>query len=218
MTALAPSSPPEPLPLPPAPASAETIGWTLSRVAFKYANRWLVVPLHRAGLAAWLGTPLTGSQLLLTTIGTKSGRRRPTPLGYLVADGAAWVMAGYGPATLWYRNLVAEPTVEILLPGRPPLAAVAEEIRDRAVRERIIPPLVRSMRLPGAMIGCDPGRATDERILELTAWVPLIRLRPDGPPLVTGPDDPGGLGWIWRQGLLTTLIVIGLVALRRMRR
>ena len=93
----------------------------VSQAAFRYANRWFVVPLHRAGLAAWLGGPLGGWQCLVTTIGRTSGLRRHTPLGYIVMDGAAWVMAGYGPRTQWYRNILAEPRVDLRLPGRRPL-------------------------------------------------------------------------------------------------
>ena len=184
-----------------------------SRTAFRYGNRYAIVPLHRAGLAAWLGNPLTGWQLLLTTTGRKSGLRRPTPLGYLVAEGSAWVMAGYGTSTLWYRNLLADPGVAVLLPGRAPLAAHATECLDPDVRARMIPRLVRSMALPGTMIGCLPWSATDDRILELTAWVPLIRITPaDGSALVAGPDDPGGLGWTWRT-LVATIATVGLARL-----
>lgn len=172
------------------------------------------MPLHQARLAAWLGTPLTGCQLLLTTTGRKSGLPRPTPLGYFVAEGAAWVMAGYGPSTLWYRNLIAEPRVEVLLPGRPPLAAIAVEQLDPEVRARIIPALVRSMALPGCIVGCNPLTAPDARILELTGWVPLIRIRPDDTALAPGPDDPGGRGWVWRQAVLGIVTLIGLRAIR----
>jgi deazaflavin-dependent oxidoreductase (nitroreductase family) len=194
-------------PLPPTPDQVGMAG-TLSRAsqtAFRYANRYSMVPFHRAGLAVWLGNPLTGWQLLLTTTGRKSGLRRRTPLGYLIADGAIWVMAGYGSSTFWYRNLLADPAVDVLLPARPPFAADATDILDPIVRARIIPRLVRSMALPGTLIGCLPWSAPDERILELTAWVPLVRLTPaDGSVLVSGPDDPGGLGWTWRT-LVATL-------------
>ncbi len=138
-----------------------------SRTMFRYANRYGMIPLHRAGLAAWLGNPVTGWQCLVTTIGRRSGLRRHTPLGYLVMDGAAWVMAGYGPATLWYRNVLDDPRVELLLPGRPPIAALAAEERDPSVRARVIPPLARSMAIPGAMMGCFPPTSADERILAL---------------------------------------------------
>lgn len=200
-------------PLPPPPAGATEAGVTSdrSRSMFKTVNRWFAVPVHRAGLAAWLGTPFTGCQLLLTTTGRKSGARRDAPLGYFVAEGAAWVLAGYGPTTHWYRNLLADPAVEVLLPGRPPFSARAEEVLDPVVRARIIPALVRSMSLPGGLIGTNPATASDERILELVAWVPLVRLVPDGAPLVAGPDDPGGTAWVWRQAVV---LVASLVVLR----
>lgn len=173
-----------------------------SRVAFRYVNRFLVVPLHRLGLAAWLGSPLTGWQCLVTTVGRRSGLPRPTPLGYLVADGAVWVLAGYGPTTLWYRNVLAEPRVALRLPGRRPMAATAEAVMVPEVRARIIPALCRSMALPGALIGCFPPTSSDARILECVAWVPLVRIRAaDATPLAPGPDDPGGRAWVWRQAV-----------------
>jgi deazaflavin-dependent oxidoreductase (nitroreductase family) len=206
----APAAPPAFPPLPPPPASAASgVTSGRSRAMFKTLDRWFAVPVHRAGLAAWLGTPLSGCQLLLTTTGRRSGLRRDTPLGYFVAEGAAWVLAGYGASTHWYRNLLADPAVEVLMPARAPFHARAEEILDPVVRGRIIPPLVRSMGLPGSLIGANPATVTDERILELVAWVPLIRLVPVGEPLIAGPDDPGGTGWIWRQ--LTILTIAGLV-------
>ncbi len=190
-----------------------------SRTLFRYGNRYAVVPFHRAGLAAWLGNPLTGWQGLLTTTGRRSGLPRPTPLGYLVMDGAAWVMAGYGPATLWYRNVLDDPRAELLLPGRPPIAALATEERDPSVRGRIIPPLCRSMALPGAMIGCFPPTSTDERILACVSYVPLVRIAPaDGSALAAGPEDPGGLGWTWRQALAVGATLLGGRALWRLAR
>ena len=141
-----------------------------------------------------------GWQCLITTRGRRSGLPRPTPLGYIVMEGAAWVMAGYGPRTQWYRNILAEPQVGLRLPGRRPLAALAEEVRDPDLRARVIPRLCRSMALPGLMIGCLPSASTDEQILDCVSWVPLVRIRAaDGSDLVPGSEDPGGGGWIWRQ-------------------
>ncbi len=185
-------------------------GWRLSRTMFRYGNRAFVVPLHRAGLSAWLGNPLTGCQLLLTTIGRRSALPRHTPLGYLVAEGAAWVLAGYGPSTLWLHNILTDPRVEVRLPGREPLAATAAVVDDPDVRRRIIPALVRSMPVPGCSIGANVWTAPDERLLELVDWVPLVRLRPVEGPLDAGPDDPGGWGWVWRQGLAALVCLAAL--------
>ena len=207
-----------PLPAPPDLAGATAVASEASRRAFLLANRCGMIQLHRAGLSAWLGNPFTGYQLLLTTTGRKSGLRRDTPLEYLVADGAAWVMAGYGPKTQWYRNLQADPRVEVLLPGGRAFAGTAEEVVDPAVRERMIVALCRACGLPGVMIGANPWTAPADEILRLVAWVPLIRITPTSGPLVAGPDDPGGLGWIPRQvvALLAT-VVLGRALLRLVR-
>jgi deazaflavin-dependent oxidoreductase (nitroreductase family) len=204
------------LPPPPETTGAVKALSDASRTAFRYGNRYAIVPFHRAGLGAWLGSPLTGWQCLVTTTGRRSGLPRHTPLGYLVADGAAWVMAGYGPSTLWYRNVLEDPRVTLLLPGRPPIAALATEASDPSTRARVIPPLCRSMALPGTMIGCFPPTSTDERILACVAWVPVVRIAPaDGSPLAAGPDDPGGLGWTWRQALAVGATILGVRALIR---
>jgi deazaflavin-dependent oxidoreductase (nitroreductase family) len=188
-----------------------------SRSMFRHVNRGMAVPIHQAGLAAWLGNPITGWQCLVTTTGRRSGLPRPAPLGYLVADGAAWVMAGYGPSTHWYRNVLDEPRVTLLLPGRPPVAALATEVTDTSVRARIIPRLCRSMALPGAMIGRVPATSTDDEIMACVGWVPLVRIAPaDGSELAAGPDDPGGFGWIWRQALAVGATVVGGRALVRL--
>jgi deazaflavin-dependent oxidoreductase (nitroreductase family) len=200
---------------PPLLSGVSRLASDASRVAFRYANRAVVVPLHRAGLAAWLGGPLGGWQCLVTTVGRRSGLRRHAPLGYIVMDGAAWVMAGYGPRTQWYRNMLEQPAVELRLPDRRPFPALAEEVRDPALRARVIPPLCRSMALPGMMIGCLPATSTDERILGCVSWVPLVRISPaEGSTLVPGAEDPGGHGWVWRH-LVMTAATVGLVVLFR---
>jgi deazaflavin-dependent oxidoreductase (nitroreductase family) len=221
-TAPVPSAPdavgpqPEPLAAPPQLSGVARLASDAGRSAFRYGNRFLVVPLHQAGQAAWLNNPLTGWQCLVTTVGRRSGLPRPTPLGYIVRDGAAWVLAGFGPRTLWYRNVLDDPQVELRLPGRSPIAALAEEERDPDGRARIIPALCRSMALPGALIGCFPPTSSDERILECVSWVPLIRIAPaDGAPLLAGPDDPGGRGWLWRQALALAATWVAVRVLRR---
>ena len=173
---------------------------------FKALNGSMTIPLLRAGLGPWLGSPLGGWLLLLRVRGRKSGLIRDIPLSYLVAEGSAWVMAGFGPGTQWYRNLLADPDVEVILPGRT-RRCIGENVRDPDTRRRILPELLRATGAPGFMSGCDPWHASVDEMLEVTASVPLIKLCPVGEPLVAGPDDPGGLGWVWRQ-----LIVLGLTA------
>ncbi len=181
-------------------------GWALAepylRKAFKALNRWFMLPAHRAGLGAWVSTPFGGWILVLRVRGRKSGRMRDTPLNYLLAEDAVWVLAGFGRRTEWYRNLLADPAVEVRLPGRR-LAGTAEEVLDPAVRARVIPRLVRATGIPAMMVVGNPWTAPDEDILDALGYVPLIRIRMrDGSPLEAGADDPGGHAWIWRQALL----------------
>ncbi len=196
------------VPFPPlSPAPEPTDASRRMHDLFLRMNRWSTIPIMRAGLGAWFATPIGGYVLLLRVRGRKSGRLIDVPLSYLVAEGAPWVCAGFGPATQWFRNIQADPRVEVTLPGRT-FAAVAEEVLDPEVRARLVPALVRAVGLPGALGGVDPRHDPDERILEAYGWVPLVRLRPVGDPIVAGPDDPGGTAWIWRQALVALLMLV----------
>jgi deazaflavin-dependent oxidoreductase (nitroreductase family) len=76
--------------------------------------------------------------MLLTTTGAKSGKPRTLPLLYL-CDGEQLILiaSNYGKAShpAWYRNLVANPTVDVLA-GKKSGTYNATEITDPAERER----------------------------------------------------------------------------------
>ena len=70
--------------------------------------------------------------LVLTTVGSKSGQERKTPLAYFPADGGGWlVVASFAGATKnpsWYYNLGAHPDqVVIEFAGRTE-SVVAEQL------------------------------------------------------------------------------------------
>ena len=56
--------------------------------------------------------------LLLTTIGRKSGLPRVTPLQYEEVDGLFYVAAARGQRADWFRNIQANPVVEVRLKNR----------------------------------------------------------------------------------------------------
>jgi deazaflavin-dependent oxidoreductase (nitroreductase family) len=75
-----------------------------------------VIDEYRAhgGEVAGLGFPV----LLLTTTGTRSGRRTTVPLGFKVDAGQVFVVASNGGAPRhpgWFHNLVANPAVIVEL-------------------------------------------------------------------------------------------------------
>jgi len=87
--------------------------------------------------------PLTIPQLVLTTTGRKSGKRRSVSLGYL-ADGDTFVVvaSNFGKAShpAWSYNLDAEPAAEVNVDGRD--VSVRAERLDEAGKAVVWPRLV----------------------------------------------------------------------------
>ena len=67
--------------------------------------------LYKLGLGPFIGNQV----LLLTTIGHKSGKERRTPLGYTYEPKVDnyYLTAGWDGNTDWYRNLQANPQVNV---------------------------------------------------------------------------------------------------------
>lgn len=214
MTSLAaPTKPPAKPPanpfgeLPYSPGFAAALG-PLHR-AFGIVNRWFAAPALKAGLGPLFSTPLTGSMMLLRTTGRTSGVRREAPLGYFICDGAVYCCAGFGVKTAWYRNLVADPRVEVILPTIA-FAGLAEPVTDRTEWDRVYPAYARALGIIGRWTLGDLSKASPEQLDDVFRSLPLVRIRPTG--LAPGPADPGGGIWAVIQG---SLIVLAIVALRR---
>lgn len=183
-------------PLPYGPFLTRTLP-TLSRM-FRVLNRIYVIPVIKAGLGPLHSNPVTGSWMLLRTSGRRTGRQREVALGYAILDGAVYCSAGFGPRTQWYRNLVAEPRVEVVLPGAA-FAGIAEAVTEPTELDRAWRALIRSLGVLGRGFVCAPDADRDELVAK-TAGLPLVRIRPVG--IAGGPADPGG--WLW-----VTLTVVG---------
>lgn len=183
--------------LPYGPSLTRTLP-TLSRM-FRVLNRIYVIPAIKAGLGPLHANPLTGSWMLLKTTGRTTGLKREVALGYAILDGAVYCSAGFGPRTQWYRNLLAEPRVEVVLPGGA-FAGVAEAVTDPVELDLAWRALIRSLGMLGRAFVCAPDAAPDALVAK-TENLPLVRIRPVG--IAAGPADPGG--WLW-----VTLTVVGL--------
>ncbi len=72
---------------------------------------------------------LSGLVLLLTTTGRKSGLPRQTRLQYEKDGGVIYVAAARGQQADWFRNIVANPRVEVQFEGQS-LRGLAEPITD----------------------------------------------------------------------------------------
>jgi len=83
--------------------------------------------LYEIGLGSLCGRIV----LLLTTRGRRTGRPRITPLQYELVDGAFVVASARGTAADWYRNVLADPQVEVRV-RRSRFPATAETCTDPA--------------------------------------------------------------------------------------
>ena len=164
------------------------------RQGFRYFNRFMVV-LFRLGLGWWLQVwpRVTGQILVLVHQGRKTGLTRRTPLNFARVDGDLYVLAGFGPAADWYRNVRARPEVEVWLPDGW-WSALAEEASDHPERLRLLRAVLVGSGFAAYAFGVSP-RISDERLQEVTAKYRLLRLRPTE--ARTGPGGPGDLAWVW---------------------
>jgi deazaflavin-dependent oxidoreductase (nitroreductase family) len=205
---------------PPAPTRFGELpyGPTMTRLlepmhgGFIQLNRWVAVPVLRAGLGPLFSTPVLGSLMVLRTTGRTSGLQRDAPLGYAILDGAVYCIAGFGAATQWLRNIQADPAVEVVLPLTS-FRGVAEEVSDPDEWARAFRQLMANMGPIGRATAGDTRGLSDDELREAGRGLPVVRIRPTG--IGSGPADPGGLMWIPVQAVVTVASLwIGAKALR----
>ncbi len=186
------------------------------RKAFLVVNRGFTVPLIRAGGGPLLATPISGSILVLRTTGRKSGLIREAPLGYTVRDGRVVVVAGYGRSTHWFRNTMAHPEVEVLLPGAL-LAGRAHEITAPDERRAAFRAVVESMGVVGRLTLGDVRDKSDAEVDVLAEALPVLAITPTA--VRRGPFDPGGAGTRTTTALWGLAAAVGTaIAVRHARR
>ena len=189
--------------LPYGPAMTHVLG-PLHR-AFIIVNS-LFLPALERGFGALISNPLTGYLMVLRTRGRRTGLIRAAPLGYVVLDGAIYCCAGFGETTAWYRNVLVEPSVEVVLPGRTvsgraaPVAAPDEWIR--AYRA-----LIASLGVIGRLTVGDVRELDDAELLAAHGGIPLVRITPTA--FVPGPLDPGGRFWLvpWVASAVVAIVL-----------
>jgi deazaflavin-dependent oxidoreductase (nitroreductase family) len=125
---------------------------------------------------------LSGLVLLLTTTGRKSGLPRQTRLQYEKEEGVIYVAAARGQQADWFRNILANPRVEVQFEGQS-LRGLAEPITDSTriadfleLRLKRHPLMIRLMLLSHGLVRAD--RVHLERLAAQLALV-AIRLQTD---------------------------------------
>lgn len=152
----------------------------MGTIRFPWQMMKNVQRIHRLLYAAGLG-PLVGKIiLLLTTTGRKSGKRRVTPLQYEEMDGAYVVAAARGQKADWFRNILANPQVEVQVRALR-FNATAEPVTDPArIADFLQLRLERHPRMVGAMMKMHnlPRKPSRAQLEQLAASLAMVVLKP----------------------------------------
>lgn len=183
------------------------------RQGFKILNRFMLLQ-WRLGLGGFVNIwpAVIGRIMVITHRGRKSGLLRRTPVNYAIVDGNIYCTAGFGQVSDWYRNIRADPHVEVWLPDGW-WAGISEEI-DQQNPQWL--PLLRQVLVASGFAaytaGIHPHRISDAELQQVAAEYRLLRIRRTE--ARTGRGGPGELSWVWP---LATMILLPLVLRRRRR-
>lgn len=182
---------------------------------FKSLNRGMLV-LWRLGLGPWLNLwPTVGGRyLVLTTVGRKSGQLRRTPLNYAEVDGAIYCVAGFGGISDWYRNIQANPQIEVWLPTGW-WAGEAEDVTGGERHLELVRAALGGSGFVAPLMGLDPRRMSDTALAAATANYRLVRIGRTRER--TGPGGPGEQAWIWPLASHVLAAAVVLLQARRRR-
>jgi deazaflavin-dependent oxidoreductase (nitroreductase family) len=183
------------------------------RQSFRYFNQFMLF-LWRLGLGPWLSLwpQVTGRYLVITHTGRKSGLRHQTPVNYAVVNDEVYCAAGFGSISDWFRNIKANPQVEVWLQDSW-WAGEAEEITSPELRLPLLRAVIIDSGFAGPMFGVDARQPDDQQFTKATQDYRLIHIK--RLQARTGPGGPGDLAWVW---LLATFLLLPLAFRRKKRK
>jgi deazaflavin-dependent oxidoreductase (nitroreductase family) len=178
----------------------------------KYLNPFMLA-LWRLGLGVWFNAwpAVSGRVMVITHIGRRTGAKRRTPVNYAIVDDELYCVAGFGPISDWYRNVLKDPHVEVWLPDGW-WAGAAEDVSEREDRLRLMRQVMIGSGFAARVAGLNPYAMSDEELDRATTTYPLMHIRRTE--ARSGPGGPADLAWVWP---LATMLLLPL-ALRRRKR
>lgn len=161
----------------------------------KYFNPFMLM-IFRLGLSRWfdIWPSVSGRIMIITHIGRKTGVKRRTPVNYAIVDGELYCTAGFGRVSDWYRNIKANPQVEVWLPDGW-WAGVAEEVARDDRWLALMRQVIIGSGIAGSIFGLHPQTMSDEELQAAVADYCLIHIRRTE--VRTGRGGPGDLAWVW---------------------
>ena len=111
---------------------------------------------------------------------------RQTPVNYAQVNGDVYCTAGFGPRSDWYRNLLANPEVEVWLPnGR--RTGRAEDVSGCEQHLHLLRQVLIASGFAARLAGINPHSISDEELQQLAADYRLVRIRLSDPVTAASP-------------------------------
>ncbi len=188
----------------------ELFGLDRLRQLFKRFNVFMLF-LWRIGLGRWMEVwPKVGGRIMvLVHTGRKTGIRHRTPVNFTLLGEDIIIVAGFGAAADWYRNIKRDPRVEVWLLGGW-WEGQAEDYDDPQNFLSTMRQLMYDTGFAAPLMGVDPNKLSDSELAKVAADYKLVRIRRTA--ARTGLGGPGDLAWFWP---VATLILASLLWLRR---
>jgi deazaflavin-dependent oxidoreductase (nitroreductase family) len=185
------------------------------RLAFKRFNVFMIW-MWRLGFRRWINAWPGGIGRIMVLIhtGRKSGLRRRTPVNYARIDRELYCTAGFGQVSDWYRNILANPHVEVWLPDGW-WSGLAEDISDHDQRLPLLREVLIASGFAAPMFGIDPRKMDDRQLAAVSVDYRLIRIRLVKP--LSGSGGPGDLSWVWMPIFLALALVAFVMRIRSKR-
>lgn len=114
-----------------------------------------------------------GRIMVIKHRGRKSGKEYLTPVNYALVDHEIYCTAGFGSISDWYRNMLANPDIELWLPeGK--RKARAEDISEAPNRLFLLRQVIIASGFAGPLFGINPKKLNDEQLDVLSKEYRLV--------------------------------------------
>jgi deazaflavin-dependent oxidoreductase (nitroreductase family) len=143
------------------------------RRAFRLLNHFMVF-MWKLGLgrAINIWPAGFGRIMIIKHVGRKSGKVRLAPVNYAPVDGEIYCTAGFGSVADWYRNITANPAVELWLPeGK--FRATAVDISDSPQRLFLLRQVLIASGFAAPLFGINP-KIPDEQLAALSTHYRIL--------------------------------------------
>ncbi len=150
------------------------------RKFFHAMNRFMVLGWKRGwGKRINFWPAVVGRIMVIKHRGRKSGKEYLTPVNYASVDGEIYCTAGFGSISDWYRNILANPRIELWLPqGKH--SACAEDISDSPKRLFLLRQVIIASGFAGPLFGVNQKKLNEEQFDDATKEYRLVHFIMDG--------------------------------------